>query len=62
MPIKPDITTQTETFRKATAGQLWLDHRRKHCYCGKTITAKQQAQYGCCDACYQKSKQATEAA
>lgn len=57
--FKPE---NNESFRKSTGGQLWLSHRRKHCFCGVAVTARQLAQYGACAACYKKSKEAVEAA
>lgn len=56
------IPSSIESYRASTRDQLWLDHRRKKCYCGKIITAKQESQYGCCDDCFKKSKTVGEAA
>lgn len=49
----------TEAYRSSTKDQLWLDHRRKHCACGKVITEKQLRQYGSCSACYTIKESAT---
>jgi hypothetical protein len=56
------IPSSIESYRQATRDSLWIDHRRKHCFCGAVVTAKQLAQYGACKSCYAKSKTAAEAA
>lgn len=47
-----------EMYRQSTKDQLWLDHRRKHCACGKVVTEKDMRQYGGCFACH-KAKQSS---
>lgn len=47
------IPQSTESYRAATRGQLWLDHRRKQCACGKTVTEKDLKRYGGCEKCWQ---------
>jgi hypothetical protein len=56
------IPSSIESYRQGTRDQLWLDHRRKKCYCGKVISSKILARFGGCEACYEKSKNAAEAA
>lgn len=51
----------TEMYRASTKSQLWLDHRRKHCACGKTVTEKDMRQYGGCFSCYKAAKSLTNA-
>lgn len=42
----------TERFRIATNNQTIYRHTQKRCACGKVVTARQLAQYKCCDACF----------
>jgi hypothetical protein len=51
------IPSSIESYRKSTDGQLYVNHVRKQCQCGKPVTAKQLTQYGACAACHQKSKE-----
>lgn len=52
-----------ERFRENTATATPISLRRKRCTCRKVITAKQLAQQGGCNACFQAAQQpAKEAA
>jgi hypothetical protein len=52
----------TALYRAQTAASIPLTLRRKHCACGKVVTAKQLHQYGACDPCARAAAAAKRAA
>jgi hypothetical protein len=58
--VREDIMSfsheNTERFRVATKNQTIYVHAKKHCACGRQVSAKQLAQYGKCDSCFKAGK------